>query len=663
MKKIIYTFFVLTAAIVACEQEDFPGSGLESLRDFTLTPVPNSRIALNSLEPDGEFTISWQPARSGFESKVIYTWMFDEKGGNFSAPLLSLPSDNDGATAKITFTNEALEQALDAAGVPEHAEIEGIWAVRATNGDITKTSESNVLTLMRYSEAIMSFDLLSPIVNEAVFLKESMANEEIIFSWEPTISGIGTPIKYKWIADEQDGDFSTPVLTLDADNNGTATTLTLTHQEWESALTTLGVEAKGKKDLKWSVMATAGDVKQMSDQSFNTKLVRWGTELRLTIEDVPAVAPSGKDIFAAGEFGFLGAGYEDWQMPGSNPALKFTKDVDDTYYLDINVPKGTTFQYKFAMATTNAPTWDNGEQKFNIANNGCEGTPNRQFTFDGTTSEVTHSVISWEKFCPFDVVELTFELKSYPAIPSGYSIYLAGSFGDIGYSSWNEPGSNPEFKLEKGSDNVYRKKLLVAKSIQTTSIFYKYFLVPDGGTSWGHGEQSFSTDGCQGLHNGAEGDNRKYNYALGDGSPKFVEANVVTWEGFCLADNAPRTRLEVTVPAGTPANMDVYVTGDLKFAGNFESVWKQPGTNPAFRMRPVTGQPNKFEIYLPLRENVPVEFKFFLATTAAPNWSNGEQKINSSNNGCEGVPNRTFTFDGTNEFTGTVISWEGFCSF
>ncbi|HYG03561.1 MAG TPA: SusE domain-containing protein, partial [Chryseosolibacter sp.] len=463
MKKILYSFLIVFVAIVSCEQEEFPGSGLESLRDFTLTPVPNSRIALNSLAPDEEISITWQQARSGFDSPVTYTWMFDEAGGDFSNPLISLPSDNDGMDPKITFTNAELEAALADAAVSAGSEIHGIWAVRATNGDVTKTSASNVLAMMRYSEAVMTFDLIGPETNRTVFLKEAQADEDLQISWEATVSGIGTPITYNVIFDEVDGDFSDPVLSLESDDDGAASTLTKTQAEVEDLLAGIGVDEKSKIDLKWTVVATAGEVTQMANEPFNITLVRWGTELRLFIENVPDLAPSGKEIFAAGSFGFLGNGTVDWQTPGSNPALQLSKnEADGTYYLDINVPKGTSFEYKFALATTASPTWDNGEQQLNAANDGCEGIANRQFTFDGTQDVVSHTVVSWERFCPFDVVELIFELKSYPEIPAGYDVYMAGSFGDLGaFGTWNQPGTNQEFKMTKGEDNVYRKTFLV----------------------------------------------------------------------------------------------------------------------------------------------------------------------------------------------------------
>jgi hypothetical protein len=656
MKRILHILFA-AIAIVSCEQEEFPGSGLESLRDFTLNPVPGSRIALNSLKADENIVMSWQVSRSGFDSPVTYTWMLDEEGGNFSSPILSLPSDNNGLDNKLTISNAMLEEKLKNAGVPAGGELKGVWSVKATNGDVTKVATHHALAIMRFSEAIMSFELTDPVNGETIFLKESLAASTINMTWESTLSGLGTTVKYEWLLDLPDGDFSNPVLTMSSDNNGVDSKLSITHQQLEDALEELGVDPQSLAEYKWTVKATAGEAEQFADEAFALKLVRWGTEVRLRIPLLPALTPTDKDVYAAGEFGFLGASYSNWQQPGTNAALKLTKESDNSYYLDINVPKGHTFQYKFTLATAAAPTWEFGEQKFNAAGDGCEGMPNRSFTFGGDNDLVNHTVQSWEKFCPYDVVEVTFELKNYADVPDGYSVYLAGAFGDLGVTTgnWNEPGSNPDLKMTLGADNVYRKKFAVSKGLPSTTIQYKYFLVPDGGTSWGYGEQSFSSTACQGLYNGAEGtDNRKYTFTVGDGSAKTVEANVVTWEGFCVS--GARARFEVTVPANTPSNKDVYITGGLGFL-----TWAQPGTAPALRMRLVPGHTDKYEIYLPVPQGQQIEFKFFLATTESPAWGNGEQKFNAGNTACEGIANRTFTFNGTNEFSGTVISWEGYC--
>lgn len=408
MKRILQILLVSTALVTSCEQEEFPGSGLESLRDFTLNPVPNSKIALNSIGKSDNIVYSWEVARSGFDSPVQYTWMLDEEGGDFSSPVLSFPSDADGLTNSFTRTNDEWETLLTNLGVAAEGEFKGVWTVTATNGDVTKTAESHPLAIMRYSEAIMSFLLTGPTTGTTIFLKESKADSTIEITWESTLSGLGAPVTYEWLVDEADGDFSDPLITMSSDDEGASNKLTLTFQQLEDALAGIGVEAQSLADLQWTIKASAADAVQFADEAFDLKLVRWGTEVRLRIPALPALTPVGKDVYVAGSFSFLGLGFGDWEEPGTNDSLKLTKDTDDSYYLDINVPKGKTFEYKFVLATTGSPGYDLAEQKFNDANDACEDKPNRTLTFDGTNHVVDHTVDSWNGFCPFNVMDYVY---------------------------------------------------------------------------------------------------------------------------------------------------------------------------------------------------------------------------------------------------------------
>ena len=523
MKKIVY--IVLSMLIlVSCDQEEFTGTGLESLREFTLTPIAGSKVTLNSVDPTGQIVVSWSKARSGFESAVTYTWMLDEAGGDFSSPLLSLPSDENGSTTNITFTNKQLDDALNSLGLTAGETIEAQWTVSATNGDVTEVAEAAIISITRFVDALAPFNLTSPADNTALDLDIDNPNAEVAISWEASFSGFDNTVTYQWLADVDGGDFSTPALTLDSDNSGADATLTLTHQNLEDALINLGLAEGEIVSLDWRVVATSEALELSSISTYSIDIRRFDNKVDFTIvlNSNSSDIPGGLDVFLAGEFGKLGVANGDWQQPGTNTDLQMTyNDVANKYELQLRVPEAnlnTTFQFKHFLATAAAPSWDGGEQIFNAS--GCEGISNREATFSAASQVLDNEVIVWQGYCPSE----------------------------------------------------------------------------------------------------------------------------------------PTMRFLLTVTANKPSDLDVYIAGALSFV-----TWPQPGTDDRLKMKDIGG--NQFEIFLPIPNGHTTDFKFFLATKDAPDWSKGEQVVNVMMDGCDGASNRGLTFTGTESVDATVDVWEGFCPF
>ncbi|UII30772.1 SusE domain-containing protein [Fulvivirga ulvae] len=298
--KNIYLILIAVFVAFSCEQEEFEGSGLESLRDFELSPVSGARIELSSVAPDEEVVISWNEARSGFNSTVNYTWLVDEVGGDFSFPLLSLPSDNDGTATKISLTNEEFDQALAALGLNIGEEIEVQWTVSATNGDLTKVAEANTITVRRYVDAISPFDLLSPTDESTQNLDIAASLSEVKFEWDSAFSGLGNDVVYTWQAILPDGDFSSPDLEFNSNVDGKENYLALTHQLLEDTLAYFGVEEGKSTTIQWKVLAQSGDLLLESNQTFSLTIRRFVniTELYL----VGGSTSAGWNEFAAVPF-------------------------------------------------------------------------------------------------------------------------------------------------------------------------------------------------------------------------------------------------------------------------------------------------------------------------------------------------------------------------
>ena len=118
---------------------------------------------------------------------------------------------------------------------------------------------------------IGTFALTSPEDGFALDLTGDVTTE-VEISWE-TPSGPDSTT-YTWHADTVGGDFSDPLVSLASDDEGSATTLTLTYQEIDDVVADLGVEVGSSIDLIWTVTAQAGETVKFADESFDLSIAR-----------------------------------------------------------------------------------------------------------------------------------------------------------------------------------------------------------------------------------------------------------------------------------------------------------------------------------------------------------------------------------------------------
>lgn len=524
LRNTLFIVLALTLVISACEQEEFTGTGLESLREFTLTPVPGARINLNSVDRQGQLVIRWSQARSGFDSPVKYTWMLDAGGGDFSDPLISSLSDNDGAETMITFTNEELDNFLADRGLAFGEELEAVWTVSATNGDITQVADSAVITLKRFVDAIAPFDLIAP--GDSLFAELDIDNPgtELIIDWDSAFAGFGDAVTYTWLADEEGGDFSTPILELESDNNGIDSQLTLTHQAIDDVLADLGLDMGDIASLDWKVMARTADLELESTSVFHIDIRRFDRRLALTLvlNMSSSEIPGNFDVFVAGQFDRLGIAEVEWQQPGTNPELQLTyNETNSNYELNLRVPEaniGTSFEYKYFLATTSEPNWSHGEQA--LTSDACTGVDNRLVTFAAEGQVQDDEVTVWEGFCPSEA-RMQFLLTVTDNFPADQDldVYIAGN---LGFIEWPQPGTDDRLRMNDIGDNQYEIFLPVPNG---HSGEFKFFLATKEAPNWNQGEQQVNPtmDGCDGASN------RAFTF----NGTESIDVTVDVWEGFC----------------------------------------------------------------------------------------------------------------------------------
>lgn len=94
-----------------------------------LTPENGLDLQLNSGDEDTEVVITWEAPFSSED--VTYTWHADSLDGDFSEPLLSIPSNNSGEDNELTLTFQMIDSALNGLGVEEGETAELSWTVTA----------------------------------------------------------------------------------------------------------------------------------------------------------------------------------------------------------------------------------------------------------------------------------------------------------------------------------------------------------------------------------------------------------------------------------------------------------------------------------------------------------------------------------------------------
>ena len=522
MKRIAIIIVVLMT--ISCDQEVFVGTGLEGLREFSLTPVPSSKVSLNSVDLEGEIVFSWNAAKSGLGSDVTYVWMLDVETGDFSSPVLFLDSDISGTATKLTFTNEQLDDELAELGLAVGESFVGKWTVSATNGDVTTMAEPAVITITRVVDALASFNLSSPSDNASLDLDIDNPNDNIVISWQASFAGFGGAVTYEWQADLDGGDFSDPAIVLTSDNSGADATLTVTHGDLDQALSDLGYAQGEIANLDWRVVATSGALSLASSSSYSINLRRFDNKLdfKLILNASSSSIPGGQDVYVAGEFGNLGVTGGNWDQPGTNATLKMTYNAgSNRYELPFRVPQdklNTTFSYKYFLATSGSPTWSYGEQHM-AAGGTCVGIPsNRSVTFTTGGQIVDDEVTVWEGFCPSDP-GMRFLLTVTENFPGGVDIYIAGN---LGFVNWPQPGTDDRLKLKDIGSNQYEVYLPVPLDHVGE---FKFFLATKTSPSWGNGEQqvNMTMDGCEGASN------RGFTFT----GTESIDATVDVWEGYC----------------------------------------------------------------------------------------------------------------------------------
>lgn len=236
------------------------GNLFSQLPSFSLLSPPDSTILALNGSASQQVNIAWESVDSVNGNAVTYEWVASFPGGNLSNPLLSIPADNLGMDTMLTLSYGAIGNALLSLGLISGQSISLDWSVRATDGvDTTFALAPFYLTIAYGSltEDLPTFTLISP-PDSAVLNLSGSSSQTVTPTWHATAAVNGNPIVYEFLADLPGGDFSSPLLTLTANNSGSDTAITLPYSAVAAALQALGFNPGQIIALDWTVRAADG---------------------------------------------------------------------------------------------------------------------------------------------------------------------------------------------------------------------------------------------------------------------------------------------------------------------------------------------------------------------------------------------------------------------
>jgi len=259
MNNLIKYIFLLAivAMFASCTEDigDFTVKG-ESITGFELAgPENNTTVKINTGALTEQYSFSWAKTASGLGSSVKYTILFDLPSGDFSKPIWTKVSDNSGALNKATLTFEELKQIYSLGGNTGVVSVK--WNIKAENGSPnTKMGQTaNYLKLSLSTDGISDFTLVKPLNKSVLRIDGTLENEKLTFDWNNATTTSGK-VTYKFYLDKQDGTFASPLLTLNSDNEGKDSQLSMTHGQWKTLLDQNKITAGA---YSWTVKAFSAD--------------------------------------------------------------------------------------------------------------------------------------------------------------------------------------------------------------------------------------------------------------------------------------------------------------------------------------------------------------------------------------------------------------------
>jgi len=176
--------------------------------------------------------------------------------------------------------------------------------------------------------------LYEPVDGRTLVLQSS-ASAMLYFEWEPAKAEDSGAVLYEIAFDKADGDFSSPVMMLAADNNGGSNHATVTHKQLNQIAALAGIESAAQGTLKWTVFSSKGINPVKAEQ-----------ERTITLTRLAGFAYIPEQLFITGAATEAGGEL--------TKALKMKRINEGEFEIYTKLTEGEAFQ--FVNSTTGEPT-------------------------------------------------------------------------------------------------------------------------------------------------------------------------------------------------------------------------------------------------------------------------------------------------------------------
>ena len=209
--------------------------------------------------------------------------------------------------------------------------------------------------------------LLQPAAEARVELSETGS---LLFEWEAASGNESKSVLYELLFDRADGDFSQPLQSLSAESNGSATTLTVSHQDLDRVAELAGAGSEEKIILQWAVLSKAGDASVLSSEYRALTLVRLHKEKpEMSANATLHISGSGAEEGQAFKAAINEAGnttYEIYtRLEAGQPYWLYSLDGDAKKEFSLNA-EGNRFEVAAEGAATGATVATSGVYRLQV---------------------------------------------------------------------------------------------------------------------------------------------------------------------------------------------------------------------------------------------------------------------------------------------------------
>lgn len=185
---------LIITGLTSCQSEDYElNTDIAQLGSLE-GPGSDTNIRIDT-EQGSSVVFTWSPAQAADGGLVLYKVLFDVEGGDFSKPVYTASSDNQGSANALTLSPVYLNIIASEAGVNQLATGKVIWTVEASSGYQSERYPENMELTLTRPEGLAVFPPYMYIygsATEAEALTNAVAFKEITKELSPDEIGPGT---------------------------------------------------------------------------------------------------------------------------------------------------------------------------------------------------------------------------------------------------------------------------------------------------------------------------------------------------------------------------------------------------------------------------------------------------------------------------------------